>query len=36
MAKSPRTVSLAGDITAEIPMLAGVATTAIFFSVGKA
>ena len=36
MATKPKSGSLADDIRAEIPMLAGVATTAIFFSVGKA
>ena len=36
MATKPRTASLAGDIRAEIPTLAGVATTVIFFTVGAA
>ncbi len=36
MATKPTTASLAGDLRAEIPTLAGVATTAIFFTVGAA
>jgi Ca2+:H+ antiporter len=35
MATKPKTASFADDIRAEIPMLAGVATTAIFFTVGQ-
>ena len=36
MATKPTTASLANDLRAEIPTLAGVATTAIFFTVGQA
>jgi Ca2+:H+ antiporter len=36
MARKPRTATFTEDIRAEIPTVAGVATTAIFFTVGQA